>query len=51
MCKYKKVPQSVVILHYVAHNLELAVLDAVKTRQVFKFYYYSLEKRREVSAG
>ena len=53
----KKVPQPVVILHCVAHNLELAVLDAVKTvpyletfhetiRQVFKFYYYSPKKRR-----
>lgn len=49
------------ILHCVAHNLELAVLDAVKTvpyletfhetiRQVFKFYYYSPKKRREVNA-
>lgn len=57
----KKVPQPVVILHCVAHNLELAVLDAVKTvpyletfhetiRQVFKFYYYSPKKRREVNA-
>ena len=57
----KKVPQPVVILHCVAHNLELAVLDAVKTvpylenfhetiRQVFKFYYYSLKKRGEVNA-
>lgn len=52
----KKVPQPVVILHCVAHNL-----DAVKTvpyletfhetiRQVFKFYYYSPKKRREVNA-
>lgn len=57
----KKVPPPVVILHCVAHNLELAVLDAVKTipyletfdetiRQVFKFYYYSPKKRREVNA-
>ena len=57
----QKVPQTVVILHCVAHNLELAVLDAVKTvpylenfhetiRQVFKFYYYSLKKRGEVNA-
>ena len=57
----KKVPQPVVILHCVAHNLELAVLDAVKTvpyletfhetiRQVFKFFYYSPKKRREVNA-
>lgn len=57
----KKVQQPVVILHCVAHNLELAVLDAVKTipyletfdetiRQVFKFYYYSPKKRREVNA-
>lgn len=57
----QKVPQPVVILHCVAHNLELAVLDAVKTvpylenfhetiRQVFKFDYYSPKKRREVNA-
>ena len=49
------------ILHCVAHHLELAVFDAVKTipyletfdetiRQVFKFYYYSPKKRREVNA-
>ena len=53
----KKVPQPVVILHCVAHNLELAVLDAVKTvpyletfhetiRQVFKFYYHSPKKKK-----
>ncbi|CAH3146685.1 unnamed protein product, partial [Pocillopora meandrina] len=58
----QKVPQPVVILHCVAHNLELAVLHAVKTvpyletfhetiRQVFKFDYYSPKKRREVNAG
>ena len=48
------------ILHCVAHHLELAVFDAVKTipyletfdetiRQVFKFYY-SPKRRREVNA-
>lgn len=56
-----KVPHQIVVLHCVAHNLELGVLDAVKTipylttfdetvRLVFKFYYYSPKKRREVKA-
>ena len=50
---------SIVIIHCVAHNLELAVDDAVKTVPyllkfqdtiylVFKFYYYSPKKRREL---
>ena len=53
------VEHSIVTIHCVAHNLELAVADAVKTvpylqkfqdtiYQVFKFYYYSLKKRREL---
>lgn len=57
----EKVPQPVVILHCVAHNLDLAVLNAVKTipylenfhktiRQVFKLNCYSPKKRREVDA-
>lgn len=57
----EKVPQPVVILHCVAHNLDLAVLNAVKTipylenfhktiRQVFKLNCYSPKKRREVNA-
>ena len=57
----KKVAHPVVILHCVAHNLELGVLDAVKPcpyletfdeiiRHVFKFYYYSPKKRGEVNA-
>ena len=50
----------VCIIHCVAHNLELAVLDAIKqtpylaifeetVKSVFKFYFYSPKRRREVN--
>ena len=50
----------VCIIHCVAHNLELAVLDAIKempylaifqetVMSVFKFYFYSPKHRREVN--
>ena len=50
----------VCIIHCVAHNLELAVLDAIKqtpylaifeetVKAVFKFYFYSPKRRREVN--
>lgn len=48
------------IIHCVAHKLELALLDAVKkcpylstledtVKDVYKFYFYSLKRRREVN--
>ena len=48
-----------IIIFCVAHNLELAVVDAIKNvpylqkfqdtiYQVFKFYYYSPKKRKEL---
>ena len=48
------------IIHCVAHNLELAVLDAIKqtpylaifeetVKSVFKFYFYSPKRRHEVN--
>ncbi|XP_033753177.1 zinc finger protein 862-like [Pecten maximus] len=56
----ERVPHAVAI-HCVAHNLELAVLDSVKTvpylskfdttvKNIFLFYYYSPKKRREPRA-
>ena len=50
----------VCIIHCVADNLELAVLDALKetpylaifeetVKSVFKFYFYSPKRRREVN--
>ena len=55
-----KVSQPICIIHCVAHKLELAVLDAVKrcpylstfedtVKEVYKFYYYSPKRRREVN--
>lgn len=55
-----KVSHSICIIHCVAHKLELAVLDAVKrcpylptfedtVKEVYKFYYYSPKRRREVN--
>jgi len=49
----------IISIHCVAHRLELAVLDAVKTvpylkvfddtvKSIFKFYFYSPKKRREL---
>ena len=54
----RRVPH-IIVLHCVAHKLELAVLDAVKwfpylqkfddtIKAVFKLYYYSPKKRREL---
>ena len=54
----ERVPH-IIILHCIAHKLELAVLDAVKTapylarfeeilKAVFKMYYYPPKKRREL---
>ncbi|XP_071964144.1 zinc finger protein 862-like [Antedon mediterranea] len=54
----RRIPH-IVILHCVAHKLELAVLDAIKKlpfllefeetiKSVFKMYYYSPKKRREL---
>ena len=51
---------TIAVLHCVAHRLELAVLDAVKrcpylstfedtVKEVYKFYYYSPKRRREVN--
>lgn len=51
--------QNIVIMHCVAHNLELGVGDAIKSvpylqsfmnsvSQIFRFYYYSPKKRREL---
>lgn len=44
-------------IHCVAHCLELAILDAVKevpfqetVQAVFKYYYYSPKKRRELAS-
>jgi len=48
-----------IIIHCVAHNLELGALDTVKSvpyldtfyrtvQNIFKFYYYSTKKRREL---
>ncbi|XP_033758057.1 zinc finger protein 862-like [Pecten maximus] len=56
----ERVPHAVAI-HCVAHNLELAVLESVKTvpylskfdttvKNIFLFYYYSPKKRRELRA-
>lgn len=55
-----KVGHPLCIIHCVAHKLELAVLDAVKrcpylrtfedtVKEVYKFYYYSPKRRREVN--
>ena len=55
-----KVSHPICIIHCVAHKLELAVLDAVKrcpylstfedtVKEVYKFYYYSPKRRREVN--
>ena len=53
-----KVSHPICIIHCVAHKLELAVLDAVKrcpylptfdtVKEVYKFYYCSPKRRREV---
>ena len=54
-----RVNKNIVIMHRVAHNLELGVGDAIKTvpylqsfldnvSQIFRFYYYSPKKRREL---
>ncbi|XP_021365405.1 zinc finger protein 862-like [Mizuhopecten yessoensis] len=54
------VGRDIVVLHCVAHNLELGVLDAIKqvkyltifqstVQLVYKFYYYSPKRRRELS--
>lgn len=54
-----KVGHPVVAIHCVAHNLELGVLDAVKSvkymskfqetiHQIYKFYYYSPKRKREM---
>lgn len=40
----KKVPQPVVILHCVAHNLELAVLDAVKTVPYLETFHETIRQ-------
>jgi hypothetical protein len=53
------VDQPLVLVHCVAHNLELGALDAAKEekymkqfnrslKQIYKFYYYSPKKRREL---
>ena len=53
-----KIGRPIIVMHCVAHRLELAVLDAVKTcsylsrfedtvKSIFKFYFYS--RRREVN--
>lgn len=50
----------IITLHCIAHKLELAVLDAVKDcpylivfeetlKSIFKFYYYSTKKRRQLT--
>ena len=55
----ERVNQNIVIIHCVAHNLELGVGDAIKSvpylqsfmnsvSQIFRFYYYSPKKRREL---
>ena len=55
----ERVNQNIVIMHCVAHNLELGVGDAIKSvpylqsfmnsvSQIFRFYYYSPKKRREL---
>ena len=55
----ERVNQNIVIMHCVAHNLELGVGDAIKSipylqyfmnsvSQIFRFYYYSPNKRREL---
>ena len=55
----ERVNQNIVITHCVAHNLELGVGDAIKSvpylqsfmnsvSQIFRFYYYSPKKRREL---
>ena len=55
----ERVNQNIVIMHCVAHNLELGVADAIKSvpylqsfmnsvSQIFRFYYYSPKKRREL---
>ena len=55
-----KIGRPVIVIHCVAHRLELAVLDAVKTcsylnrfedtiKSIFKFYFYSPKRRREVN--
>lgn len=54
-----RVNQNIVIMHCVAHNLELGVGGAIRTvpylqtfldnvSQIFRFYYHSPEKRREL---
>ena len=56
----EKIGRPIVGIHCVAHRLELAVLDAVKTcpylsrfedtvKSIFKFYFYSPKRRREVN--
>lgn len=57
-CRLKRRVPHIVILHCVAHKLELAVLDAVKVpylqkfddtiKAIFKMYYRSPKKRREL---
>lgn len=55
-----KIGRPIIVMHCVAHRLELAVLDAVKTcsylsrfedtvKSIFKFYFYSPKRRREVN--
>ena len=55
-----KIGRPIIVMHCVAHRLELAVLDAVKTcsylsrfedtvKSIFKFYFYSPKRHREVN--
>ncbi|KAJ8315469.1 hypothetical protein KUTeg_007619 [Tegillarca granosa] len=55
----ERLGRGIIIIHCVAHNLQLAVLDAVKgisylstfqstAQQVYKFYYYKPKRRREL---
>ena len=55
-----KIGRPIIVMHCVAHRLELAVLDAVKpcsylsrfedtVKSIFKFYFYSPKRRREVN--